>query len=84
MPKSRSLDRQASNSNNEEPRQNAERRRRADNEEPITEESNQRNKVNKAPKSEIGIAYKRERTPPPSARTFIDLIRRNVRAAARA
>ena len=40
--------------------------------------------MRKAPKSEIGIAYKRERTPPPSARTFIDLIRRNVRAAARA
>ncbi|CAN5752929.1 hypothetical protein BH11PSE3_BH11PSE3_31190 [soil metagenome] len=38
----------------------------------------------KLPSSEVGVAYKRERTLPPSARTFIDLIRKRVRAIKRA
>ncbi|SEO44312.1 DNA-binding transcriptional regulator, LysR family [Rhodospirillales bacterium URHD0017] len=33
----------------------------------------------KLPAAEMGIAYKRERTLPPSARTFINLIRKRVR-----
>ncbi len=35
------------------------------------------------PTAEMGIAYKRERTLPPSARTFIGLIRKQMRAQAR-
>lgn len=35
------------------------------------------------PMAEMGIAYKRERTLPPSARTFIGLIRKQMRAQAR-
>ena len=35
------------------------------------------------PMAEMGIAYKRERTLPPSARTFIALIRKRMRAQAR-
>ncbi|MDI1288152.1 MAG: LysR family transcriptional regulator [Reyranella sp.] len=38
----------------------------------------------KLPSSELGIAYKRERTLPPSARTFISLIRKHMRAIGRA
>jgi DNA-binding transcriptional LysR family regulator len=36
------------------------------------------------PVAEMGIAYKRERTLPPSARTFIGLIRKRMRAVERA
>lgn len=36
----------------------------------------------KLPAAELGIAYKRERTLPPSARTFIGLIRKRMRAVA--
>ncbi len=32
------------------------------------------------PSAEMGVAYKRERTLPPSARTFINLIRKRIRA----
>jgi DNA-binding transcriptional LysR family regulator len=38
---------------------------------------------NKLPAAEMGIAYKRERTLPPSARTFISLIRKHMRAIER-
>ena len=38
----------------------------------------------KAPTVEMGIAYKRERTLPPAARTFIGLIRKKMRAATQA
>lgn len=33
----------------------------------------------KRPQGEVGVAYKRERTLPPAARTFVDLIRRHWR-----
>lgn len=35
-----------------------------------------------SPSAEMGVAYKRDRTLPPSARTFINLIRKRLRAAA--
>lgn len=38
---------------------------------------------NKVPAAEMGIAYKRERTLPPSARTFIGLIRKRMRLVER-
>ena len=38
---------------------------------------------NKLPSAEVGVAYKRERTLPPAARTFIALIRKRMRAIAR-
>lgn len=37
----------------------------------------------KPPVAEMGVAYKRERTLPPAARTIIDLIRKRVRAIGR-
>lgn len=37
----------------------------------------------KLPAVEFGIACKRERTLPPTARTFIDLIRKRIRAVER-
>lgn len=37
----------------------------------------------KLPAAELGIAYKRERTLPPSARTFINLIRKRLRTTVR-
>lgn len=37
----------------------------------------------KLPAAQLGIAYKRERTLPPSARTFINLIRKRMRATIR-
>lgn len=35
------------------------------------------------PKADMGVAWKRDRTLPPSARTFISLIRKRIRAAAK-
>ena len=40
--------------------------------------------VKKLPTVEMGVAYKRDRTLPPAARTFIALVRRHMRAASRA
>lgn len=37
--------------------------------------------IRKLPSVEMGVAWKRERTPPPAARAFIDLIRKHVRRA---
>lgn len=40
--------------------------------------------VKKLPTVEMGVAYKRDRTLPPAARTFIALVRKHMRAASRA
>ena len=37
--------------------------------------------IRKLPTVEMGVAWKRERTLPPAARAFIDLIRKRVRKA---